>query len=225
VILKYVAKHPGCSNGDIESHAREVSRETEQVAGYVKILIERFGLIERKLPIFAKPTAARGRYHLADNFLTAWLAALASPVSALAFRPIEELVAEADRRLADVEGRALEKLVAQLYEERSRRGRGDFRLTSRIQGYWDSSDTEIDMVALNESDRIIRFCDCKRSPDKLVGNASSFRAHVGRFLRAFPAYSAWTHEIVGIAPELSPDHRRVLESRGVLPQDLGDLCR
>jgi hypothetical protein len=60
--------------------------------------------------------------------LQAWLSALAAPISALAFRPLDHLVAEADRRLYEVEGRALEKLVRQLYEERSRLGIGDFPL-------------------------------------------------------------------------------------------------
>ena len=58
-----------------------------QIGGYLKVLIERFGLIERKLPVFAKPEAKRSRYYVADNFLRSWLAALANPVSAIAFRP------------------------------------------------------------------------------------------------------------------------------------------
>ena len=52
-----------------------------------------------------------------------------------AFRQLELVVRQADEKLAEVEGPALEKLVATLYEERSRKGIGDFRLTERIQGY------------------------------------------------------------------------------------------
>ena len=55
--------------------------------------------------------ARRARYYLTDNFLRAWLAALAGPVAALNFRPLEQLVADADQRLCDVEGKAFEKLV------------------------------------------------------------------------------------------------------------------
>jgi hypothetical protein len=94
------------------------------VGGYLKVLIERFGLIERKLPVFAKPEAKRGRYYVTDNFLRSYLAALANPVSAIAFRPLDGLIEEADQRLADVEGAALEKLVGQLYEERSFKASG-----------------------------------------------------------------------------------------------------
>ncbi len=42
----------------------------------LKVLMERFGLIERKLPVFAKPEAKHSLYYVTDNFLRSWLAAL-----------------------------------------------------------------------------------------------------------------------------------------------------
>ncbi|MCP2936615.1 DUF234 domain-containing protein, partial [Salmonella enterica subsp. enterica serovar Typhimurium] len=90
------------------------------------------------------------------------------PVSAVAFRPVEGLIDQADERLAEVEGHALEDLVGQIYEERSRRGMGDFPLSERIQGYWDRSDVEIDLVAINEDECRIRFGSCKRNPLRLL---------------------------------------------------------
>lgn len=57
-------------------------------------------MVERRLPIFAKTKARSGRYYIRDNFLRAWLSALQRPVSATAFRPLEELIAQADDRLA-----------------------------------------------------------------------------------------------------------------------------
>ena len=62
-------------------------------------------------------------------------------------------------------GGALEKLAGKLYEERSRKGIGDFPITHRVQGFWDKSDTEIDLVAVNETEQLIRFGCCKRSPN------------------------------------------------------------
>ena len=120
------------------------------------MLSERYQLIEKRLPVFAAQKARRSRYYLTDNFLRAWLAALAGPVAAVSFRPVDQPVADADQRLRDVEGRAFEKLVGVLYEERSRKGIGDFPLSERINGYWDRSGTEIDLVALNAPDRVIR---------------------------------------------------------------------
>lgn len=224
VVLKYVARHEGCSNGELEAHVREISRETDhQVAGYLKILIERYRLIEKRLPVFAKPNARSGRYYVADNFLAAWLAALASNVSALAFSPVAQLVENSADRLNDVEGHAFEKLVAQLYEERSRKRLGDFSLSSRIHGYWDSADTELDLVAVDEEQKRLRFGDCKRSSDKLIANVPAFRGHVDRFISHFPKYKTWKLEYFGMAPELGADHRKFLAEKGVVAEDLNDL--
>lgn len=224
VVLKYIARHSGCLHGDLIQHVRDVSPETgEQVGGYLKVLGERFQLIERRQPIFSKPSAKRGRYYLTDNFLRAWLAALANPVSAINFVPVARLIEQADERLAEVEGHSLEKLVGLLYEERSRKGLGDFALTARIQGFWDRGDTEIDLVAINETDRRIRFGSCKRNADRLVADIPVLDGHVTRFLAAHSRYSAWTVEKVGVAPSIAPEVRARLHAAGHLAQDLADL--
>lgn len=224
VVLKFVARNPGRMHNELVQAIRESSgRPDTQVGGYLKVLIERFGLIERKLPVFSKPEAKRSRYYVTDNFLRSWLAALANPISAIAFRPLNDLIEEADQRLADVEGASLEKLAGQLYEERSRKGIGDFPITHRVQGYWDKADTEIDLVAVNETTKAIRFGSCKRSPVRLLSDVNNFKQHVERFIRAMPQYEGWTREYVGISPVLTTEQRAVLDGHGIIPQDLGDL--
>ncbi len=224
VVLKYVARHPGRAHSELVQAIREASGNPDtQIGGYLKVLIERFQLIEKKLPVFAKPEAKRSRYYVTDNFLRSWLAALANPVSAIAFRPMAQLIKEADERLEDVEGGALEKLTGHLYEERGRKGLGDFPLTQRVQGYWDRTDTEIDLVAVNESDEILRFGSCKRSPSKLLSDVNNFKGHVSRFLDTMPRYKGWQVEYVGVAPVLDSTERAVLKRHGVLAQDLNDL--
>ncbi len=224
VILKYIARKPGCSNGDLKAHIHEMSPTTaEQVGGYIKVLTDRYRMIEKRLPIFSKPKARKGRYYLRDNFLRAWLGCLANPVAAINFRPESVLLEQADARLREAEGFGLERLVGQLYEERSRKGVGDFSLTHRIEGYWDRSNTEIDLVAVNEEDKVIRFGTCKRGAAELLPDLPRFEGHVGRFLAAHARYEDWTIETVAIAPVLDAESRRLIEARGVLPQDLGDL--
>ena len=226
VVLKYVARNPGCSNADIEAHVREVSPSTaEQAGGYLKILSDRYRMIERRLPVFAKPDARRGRYYLRDNFLRSWLAALHSPVSAVHFRPEASLVQLADERLQQVEGHGLERLVAQLYEERSRRGVGGFALTRRIDGYWDRNDTEIDLVAINDDERVVRFGTVKRNAERLPCSVEALDAHVHRFLDAHRAYREWRLERVVIAPRIDHVLRAALQATGVIPEDLNDLVR
>jgi AAA+ ATPase superfamily predicted ATPase len=224
VVLKFVARHAGCLHNELMGQIQQVSGESsQQVGGYLKVLSERYRLIEKKLPVFAAERARRGRYYLTDNFLRAWLAALAGPVAALNFRPVEQLVADADVRLHEVEGSALEKLVGLLYEERSRKGVGDFPLTEQVRGYWDRSDTEIDVVAINENDKVIRFGSCKRSADELIGDLTVFDGHVERFLDQFPRYRSWKVEKVSLAPRVPEDVRRAMTGRGRIVQDLTDL--
>jgi hypothetical protein len=119
----------------------------------------------------------------------------------------------------------LEKLAGQLYEERSRRGIGDFPLSQRVQGYWDKANTEIDLVAVNDSARLIRFGSCKRSPQKLLADVNNFKQHVERFLKGMPKYSSWTTEYVAIAPRLEAEQRKLLGSYGVIAEDLNDLIK
>lgn len=57
-----IATHPGCTNGDIDAHARSVDPASEkQVGGYIKVLRERFRMIDRLQPLFAHPTSLNGR--------------------------------------------------------------------------------------------------------------------------------------------------------------------
>ncbi|MEF9673233.1 DUF234 domain-containing protein [Pseudomonas sp. PCH446] len=227
MLLQYLAQHPGCTNADIEAAMAEISGpgEVKQVGGYLKILSERYQMIERRLPIFAAPRARSGRYYIHDNFLQAWLSALQQPVSAVAFRPIEKLLQQADERLMQVEGSALEDLVGQLYEERSRRGLGDFPLTERIQGYWDRSDVEIDLVAICGDERRIRFGTCKRNESKLLASITPLKAATARFMNAQPRFASWDVEYVALAPRINTDVSRQLEAQGVLVQDLTVLTR
>lgn len=225
MLLQHLARHPGCTNADIEAALTQVSGpgEAKQVGGYLKILSERYRMIERRLPILSKPRARSGRYYIRDNFLRAWLSALQQPVAATAFRPAGSMIKLANERLSDSEGHALEGLAGQLYEERSRRGLGDFPLSARIQGYWDRSDVEIDLVAICEDEQRIRFGSCKRNAERLPGSMDDLKQSAVRFLQAHPRYQHWNIEYVGIAPKIPKEIRQVLQASGTKPEDLNDL--
>ena len=167
--------------------------------------------------------AGRAGYYLTDKFLRAWLAAIAGPVAALNFRPAEQLVADAETRLHEVEGAAFEKLVGVLYEERSREAIGDFRLTAQVRGYWDRGDTEIDLVAISEEKAATRFGSCERSAAELISDLPAFDGHVERFLDQFPRYRTWRLETVPFAPHIPDDVGKSLIDRGRCVQDLTHL--
>lgn len=224
MLLQYVARYPGCDNASIVAALDAMSpQEGKQAGGYLKILTERYRMIERRLPIFASPKARSGRYYICDNFLRSWLMALQRPVSAVHFRPEEQLVAQADQLLADAEGAALEELVGRLYEENSRKGLGDFPLSERIKGYWDRAGVEIDLVAVSESTRRIRFGTCKRNPAKLAGSLTVLRADAETFLKHHGHFTTWTVEYCAIAPRIPSDIQIELEAAGVIAQPLQNL--
>lgn len=225
MVLQFLARHPGCTNADIETAMVNLSGpgDARQVGGYLKILSERYRMIERRLPIFSPKKARSGRYYIRDNFLRAWLSALQRPVSAVAFRPVDGLISQADERLAEVEGHALEDLAGQLYEERSRLGLGSFPLSERIRGYWDRADVEIDLVAVNEDEQRIRFGTCKRNPDRLLESIDGLTRSATRFLSSHPRFSGWQVEYVAIAPVIGADVTATLAARGVVAESLLDL--
>jgi hypothetical protein len=73
------------------------------------------------------------------------------------------------RRLETLEGFAFEKLIRCLHLEASRKGKGDFELSQLQLGYWNRAKDvaraiEIDLVALDEPNKRVRFGCCKRSP-------------------------------------------------------------
>lgn len=227
MILHFLATHPGCTNADIEAAMQQYSTpgDARQVGGYLKILAERYRMIERRLPILARPKARSGRYYIRDNFLRAWLSALQKPVSAAAFRPLDALIEQADTRLNDVEGFGLEDLVGQLYQERSRLGLGEFMLSERVRGYWDRADVEIDLVAISEDEHRIRFGTCKRNPARLVGSIKQLKQSAERFLTSHRRFADWRIEFAGFAPRIDRHYRRQLAEHAVLAEDLGDLTR
>ncbi len=223
-VLKYVARNPGCTNADIENHIGSVEAGAKkQVGGYLRVLDQKFQMIERRRPVFARAKSRTMRFYLRDNFLRSWLGALSVAVSSINFRPVADLVRETDQRLETAEGQGLERLVAALYEERSRKAIGDFPLSRMIEGYWDRSGTEIDLVALDETGRRLRLGSCKRNPGRLVADLTRFDGHVERFLSSFPRYESWSIEKLAITTRHDDRSREACRSRGYLPEDLIDL--
>ncbi|MCC7110419.1 MAG: ATP-binding protein [Deltaproteobacteria bacterium] len=224
VALKYIARHPGCTHANLVAHVRATSPDTdEQVGGYLKVLTERFGMVERRLPMFARREQKQGRYYITDNFLRSWLAALKQTTDALAFLPVPQLVAQADERLQEVEGHSLEKLAGALLQERSRKGVGAISITEHIRGYWDRAGTEIDLVAKNDSAEKLWLGQCRRDATRLVAGAHALDGHAARFVGARQELRPFSVEKLAVAPRIDPDTRAELRSLGHIPLDLTDL--
>lgn len=229
-VLTLLARLGPLSHGQLRAeYDRTGPAQENQLAGYLKVLIEKYGMVEKLQPVLAAEKQRNARYVITDNFLSAWLAAIQRNVRLARIRPIDEAVAKADVSLQTHEGYAFEKLVRQITEECSRKGVGDFSLTQLVSGYWnkaDGSDIEIDMVALDETDRRIRFGSCKRSASAHdAASLGGFEVNVGRFLttKTGAPYRDWTIEKVLYAPVISAEDRQAHGRRGLTCVDMTDF--
>ena len=117
-------------------------------------------------------------------------------------------------------------MVKLLTEEASRKGVGDFQATQLVNGYWnkaDGSDIEIDLVAVNEEDGVVRFGSCKRSPRQHTPHAlKKFDNNINRFLKTKEGrrFSNWSIEKTLFSPVFSPDTVKKLEGSGYFCRDL-----
>lgn len=231
-ILKIIAREQPCSHGTLAAAYEELGEsDPQKLSGYLKILVERYRMVEGRQPIFAKSTGRKARYEITDNFLSAWLAALSRNIDLARVRPIEDALARADISLQTHEGHAFEKMVRKLTEEASRRGTGDLVLSQFVQGYWnkaEGADIEIDLIAYNEEDRIVRFGSCKRSAAKHDSDAlQKLEDHVARFLKTSEGkrFSRFTIQKVLYSPIFDAEARARFEGQGYLCRDLQDFAQ
>lgn len=80
-------------------------------------------------------------------------------------KPVETALIPALQRLEKLEGVAFEKLIRTLHAEKSGKRKGDFELSEIRLGYWNrprdaANAIDIDLVALDEPSRRIRFGSC-----------------------------------------------------------------
>ena len=229
-VLKLVARMGPCSHGQLKSeYDRTGPKDDRQLSTYLQTLIEKYQMIERVAPIFADNKARKTRYQISDNFLRAWLSAILRNVQLARIRPTEEGVSKADEALMTNEGFAFEKMVRLAHEECSRKQVGDFSLTHLVKGYWnkpDGSDIEIDLVAVDETNKIIRVGSCKRSQHSHnEAELRSFEGHVNRFNRTElgKKYKDWKLQRALYSPEFSDEVRINLKSKGYICVDMLDF--
>ncbi len=230
-VLKLLAKRGPCAYGTlVANYAEAGSGGEKQLSQYLQTLIERYGMVERRLPIFAADKTRKARYYITDNFLAAWLHALARNVQMARVRPVHEAVARADRALEVHEGFAWEKMVRLLLEECSRKDVGDFALSDIVKGYWnksDGSDIEIDIVAANGDSRVVRFGTCKRNVTSVdEATLKQFSSNVDRFLATGEGrrFSGWTIERAIYCPSITSERRRRMEVHRYICRDLLDFA-
>lgn len=223
-VVRAVARYGPCTHAELRDALPGVS-----LGPYLKTLVQDLRLLERRLPVFATDTQRRARYVVADPFLLAWLRVFQPARQAARIMSSARVAEGILDRLATLEGQAFERLVAEGTEEASRTGRG-FMVTDRVRGYWNrprraDASVELDLVAWNEDERVVRFGSCKRRADR-HGRRSldHFRTHVERFVSSTGRrFGGWRQELVLFSPEFTEEQRARLEVDGWICRDLSDM--
>ncbi len=230
-MLTFLADHAGCSNGELLAGVG-TPEEKAQISVYLGKLITNYEMISKLNPVFSDGKSRNARYYIADNFLQAWLAVAKPAREAARMKPMEKTLELARPRLMNVEGFAFEKLIRQLHEECSRKGKGDFELSSIQLGYWNrpkdaSRNIEIDVVALDEANKRVRFGSCKRSAEAHTNaSVAEFERHVDGFFsaRQHRHMQDWTKEMVLFSPTFTQGDRRHFTAKGYVAWDLNDYA-
>lgn len=147
------------------------------LGSYLDRLENYYGLIERRQPIFARRESRKVRYTLRDNFLTLWFRFFFKYQAFIENGALKQLARLIDRDISTVEGFMLER-----YFECKLREGGDY---TRIGKYWDrKGENEIDLIAVNEIDKVARIYEIKRNADKY--DEALLRAKVDNLLQNCP---------------------------------------
>lgn len=228
-ILHYLADHAGCGHAEIVAALND-AHEANALGTHIARLVDRYRMVDKLHPVFSDSKSRNARYYISDNFLQAWLAVAKPAREEARLRPFEKIVPLAQRRLESLEGFAFEKLIRSLHVEVSKKGRGDFELSSLRLGYWNrprdiSKAIEIDIVALDEPNQVVRFGSCKRNPS--VHDTGVFDEHVEAFLQTkdHKRLSGWKREMVLFSPMFSVQQQKHYEGKGYETRDLLDYAK
>ena len=149
-----------------------------EVGGYLKNLMDEYGLISRLQPVFDKPQAKNVRYRLDDNFFLFWFRFIARYSYMLEIGAHERLKELVKRDWNVFSGQMLERYFRQQYAER--------KGFTRIGSWWDrKGENEIDLIAEDELDKRAVIAEIKRDPERLSlavlkGKAEVFSRVSGR---------------------------------------------
>ena len=230
-VLKLLARKGPCAHSVlVGEYAKAGSNGERQLSQYLSILIERYQMVERQLPILAPDKARKARYALTDNFLSSWLYGLERNVQVARIRPIDEAVARASDALVRHEGYTFEKLVKLATEECSRKGVGDISLTELVRGFWNrpaNADIELDLVAIDEEHQVIRFGSCKRNPERhKSSDLEQFESFIVRFLKTSTGrrFAHWDKQKCLYSPVFPNSIGKHLRSKGYRCIDLNDVA-
>jgi AAA+ ATPase superfamily predicted ATPase len=130
------------------------------VGGYLDRLEKEYNIIKRVRPFGAKEGSRSNKYLIEDNFLNIWFRFIYKYRSAVEIGNLEYVHGIVERDYDVYSGIVLEKYFRAMMI--------DSKQFSDIQGYWNSKgENEIDIVAVNDYEKQLLFCEVKRNKQKI----------------------------------------------------------
>ncbi len=127
--------------------------------GYLDKLEKTYGLIARQRP-YLQPEGARNvRYYVLDNFLTFWFRFIHKYRSAVEIDNMDYVRAKVQADYNTFSGFILERYFRQQYAEAG--------IYNIISNYWYRDADEIDLIAVDETDRQLVIAECKRQAKRI----------------------------------------------------------
>lgn len=130
------------------------------VGGYLDRLEKEYNIIKRVRPFGAKEGSRSNKYLIEDNFLNIWFRFIYKYRSAVEIGNLEYVREIVERDYDVYSGIVLEKYFRAMMI--------DSKQFSDIQGYWNNKgENEIDIVAVNDYEKQLLFCEVKRNKHKI----------------------------------------------------------
>ena len=130
------------------------------VGGYLSRLEKEYSIIKRNRPFGAKEGSRANKYKIEDCFLNFWFRFIYKYRSAVEIGNLDYIREIVERDYETYSGIVLEKYFRTKMIEAK-----EF---SNIQGYWNFKGLdEIDIVAINELEKRLVFCEIKRNPRRI----------------------------------------------------------
>ena len=143
------------SRGEIKSYTGV------EPGGYLDKLENDYSIIARRRPYLAGEKSKNVAYSISDNFLNFWFRFIYRYRSAVEVGNLEWIAEKVMTDYESYSGLVLERYFRQLYAESGR--------YNLVTNFWKKKDgkDEIDLIAVNETDRELVLGEIKRNPEKI----------------------------------------------------------
>lgn len=132
----------------------------KNTGAYLVNLEKEYSLITRNKPMFSKPESRKARWMLNDNYLRFWFRFIYPNQSVIEMGKYDLLRESIDKNYEQYSGFILERYFREKITETER--------VTNIGSYWDSKgENEIDIIALNDLDKMAIVAEVKRNPKKV----------------------------------------------------------